>query len=517
MAQKPVNKEQSATTAFGNIGDNFDELYGIVNELPSFDTSKENGYNTNGVPLGADVMGNNFALGEILSAVNSVIMQKEIKSSKVRLPVTYTQNGSEKFCYTHGSNLVVYNGKAYVTCFFNKTGADHFEYSVNGVIQDTRIAMFIFNLSTWAIEKVTVGGVQQDYQEVIKHSDAVDGGLYIASGAGDPIIFVKDGVVTIAATCRLSASADDSAPNGDYYMVYREYTISSGTWGTIKPCKFKASANAEAVDMNATNFKSALGISSWSNWFNMFAQYAEYQPTKDKDGNNLSVSLPKEYYVCVASDTSLNNGVIVRTQDFHTFTYWMIPEWTEKNPINLKYEMALFTIDTTWGKALRCAARTAGETEMFIGTIDFDTYNTDGSVNQVGSTRTNGGEPNKQWRLIPDGGSRPCFMPYHTNNSLFSYLFHMTDIGSRSRKWDAVEFMHSNTLVAASVSRIATPLWMTYPSIALTTINDEKWYVVSYTYEGGGVYMSKFKPFKTLDDVIPMLAKMIDAFEPEEE
>lgn len=514
MARKTIDFiNKSADDAATDINDNFKELYeGQEGGGGNYHTNPESGYDINGQPIGGAVLGNNFALGELLSAVNSVLLQKEVKDSKVQLSIPYVDGGVTRTHYTHGSNLVVWNGKAYVTCFFNRSSVDQFEYSAQ---HDTRIAMFIFNLSTWSVENVTVGGVQQGYQEVMKHGDAVDGGLYIASGAGDPIIFVKDGVVTIAATCRLSASADDSAPNGDYYMVYREYTISSGTWGNITPCKFKADANTTAVDMNATNFKSALGISSWSNWFNMFSQYAEYQPTKDKDGNNLSVSLPKEYYVCVASDTSLKNGVIVRTQDFHTFTFWMTPVWSEKNPINLKYEMALFTIDTTWGKMLRCAARTASETELFVGTMLFDSYNNDGSIARVGGPIANDGESNKYWRMIPDGGSRPCFMPYPISGRLYSYLFHMTDIGSRARRWSAVEYMHANTMVATHTSRVATSTEMTYPSIALTTISGEQWYIVSYTCQGR-IYMGKFKPFKSLDDVVPMMAKMFDTFGPEE-
>lgn len=506
--EKILDMTKSAAANETAVNNKFDELSQQGGGDGNHHTDPVQGYLL-GNNFGGNVDCNNFALGDALAIVNSVLMQRSLKDSKVKL-APLNDGGNE--AYAHGSNVAVLNGKAYVVCFFNtRSTVDEFEYKSTG---DARIALFIFDLATWAIDKVTVNGVQKNYYEVAQHGDAISNGNYIASGCGDPIVFASGNTVTVAWTCRMSASASDAAPTGSYCMLYRDYNISDGTWGNINPCLFKESTSATPVEMTHTNFMSALGLTSWSQWFNMFSQYAEYQPTY-KDANNQTVTLPKEYYVAVASNTSIPNGVIVRTQDFHTFTYWIKPVFSEFSPINLKYEMALTTVRVPGEPSyrLKCAARTASETQMFIGTIRFDTYNTDGTVAQVGYAETDPSNPGKVCRMIPDGGSRPCFFHLFNENWLtyIVYLNHMTDIGSRSRRWTSVEVVGTNFMTAAYLSRIATTTQMTYPSITQATINGKNWYIVTYTCEDR-IYIGKFGSMKSFNDVIPMLAKMIDTF-----
>lgn len=501
MARKLIDPAKNAVVNAGAINDNFEELY-EESGGPQH-TEPVDGYLLDN-PFGGNVDCNNFGLGDMLSMVNSVLIQRELHDSMLKLQPTYDDNGVVKPSYTHGPNLAVYDGKAYVTAFYNPKGDDNIEYPIG----DMRIALFIFDIATWQVEKVVDNGVQQDFYCVARHGDKV-GDKYIASGVGEPLIYINNGVVTIVFTCRISDSPNDAAPNGDWVWCYRDYNIANKEWGANLLCKLKADSSSSPVDMTATALGNVLGISGLTA-FNAFSQYAEHQPSY-VNGSGQTVTLDKEYYINIANDTKIPHGAIMRTKDFHTFTYWITPQWPVD--VTIKFEMAMTTVDTAWGKKLRVAARTKNERELFIGTIDFDTYNTDGSVKEVGHVHTTNAN---MYRFIPDGGSRPCWFRTTLNGvRQYCYLMHMPDIGSRSRRWAAIECVNGNTLVAASVSRVATTTQMIYPSVATTIIGGKTKYIVAFMYNCR-VYIAHFSLPRTFNELIPIAAKIIDTFGPSE-
>lgn len=506
MARKEIDKTKSATFNEGAINDNFEELY--KGEGSSFHTDPVSGYVVNN-PYGGVVDNNDFDLGNMLSAMNSVLIQREIHDSTVKLQPTYIDgNGVTRDSYTHGPNVCIYNGKAYVTAFYNPLGTDHAEWP----IADMRVAMFIFDLETWAIDKVIDNGVQQDFFCVAQHGSPV-GAQFIASGAAEPLLHISDnGIVTVCFTARVSDNASDPSGTGLWYMCYRDYNIANGTWGDIGICQFKADEESTPVAMSGPTVGSVLGLPD-IRAFEMFAQYAELEPRYRDANNNLVYLGYKEYYINISCESTIKNGAIVRTRDFKTYTLWLIPEWPVD--VTVRNEMALATVETAWGRKLRVAARTQAEKTMFIGTIDFDDLDTDGVTIKTPGHVTTG--ISNMYRFIPDGGSRPCWFKTTLLSGLrqYAYLAHMTDIGERNRAWSAIDVVQGNSLNGSMVSRVATTLPIVYPAIAIATIGGKQKYVVAYM-RGGRVYIAHFSLPRTFNELIPIAAKIIDTFGPSE-
>lgn len=484
-----------------------------------------------------------FGVGAMINMWNSTKITSEIAESRKIMPST--KYGGSTYTYAHGPNIQYLNGKLFITCFVNDSN----------MVDDWRLCramMFIVNADTFEVES------SHEVSEV-----TVNGTARIIHCL-DPVLFVNktpdsntgEYTATVCMTTAIDRNEDNTSNyptpseiitgevvQGDWnYMVYRDFkfTFNSqnqvvGTWGDAYPCKLKASENDSPANFNRTNFNSKMSAASGTtinlsgfSIINMFSQYAQ---GRKNFGTAQSPQWKKEgsqyigpYYVAVGASTLLPNGLILTTNDFHTFTYWAIPEWRSnsfkvikdgitKYEIGMKYEMALEWTLLGSSPALRCAVRLASGGKLFIGHIKL---NEDGSYN---SGIVDDANANKYWRLIPDAHSRPClFTSSPTDNANVQtgmaqgqYVIHSL---SNGRKASGIEWCDTSSLSGTGLSRVATMNGTNYAAIASVKINDKVTHYIAYQMLNGRVYLSKFTNPVDQSTVLPAMKKFIDTFGP---
>lgn len=511
--------------------------------IASLHTAKQSNwqyYDPNGALVGDNINTDIFGVGALINMWNSIKITSEIASTKKVLP-SRKYNDPTKYTYAHGPNIQYLNGKLFITCFVNDTD----------MVDDwtkCRAMMFIVNADTLEVEST------HEVSEV-----TANGNTYIVHCL-DPVLYLNKvpdnntGEYTLTVCMTTGVNKDKNNNTNEYptpiesitgeavtagynYMVYRDFKFTfnsqndvTGTWGDVYPCKLKASDNDTPVNFNRANFNDKMSTASGTtiniDGFPIFNMFSQYTQARTRYGTESSYHWKKEgpYYVAVGASTLLPNGLILTTTDFHTFTYWAIPEWRSesfkviengvtKYKLGMKYEMALEWTLLGSAPALRCAVRLDSGGKMFIGHIKL---NSDGSYNQGIVDDAN---PGKYWRLIPDANSRPCLFSSNPNDDSNiatgilqgQYVMHCM---SNGRTASAIESCKATSLSGAGLSRVATMNGANYPAIASVKANNKVTHYVAYQMLSGRVYISKFTNPVDEDTVMPAMKKFIDTFGP---
>lgn len=288
----------------------------------------------------------------------------------------------------------------------------------------------------------------------IKNGDSI-GNLTINTGVGDPNMYVvSDSVIRLTGSTHTS---DDK-----WRIVYRDYNISTGEYSDIGKCNLVV--NGTNYEFTTETVTDEITDIQWSGMFYMGSQYATY------NGYN---------YIIVGEETSLPTGVILRTADFITFEYWHTPSIQN---VNMKYEGVCGYMSVNSVPTLFIAYRLAIGTQMAICRINL-------------SNKNNIGSP----VFIEDTGSRSAWI-YPSGRNL--YLMH----SHNTRYTIAIDNVN---IYDASIKNICQGYEATYPSV----LRDDDDYYIGYRAVGNRVSVSKFKLHYDRNNVIPMMAKLLDAVE----
>lgn len=402
-----------------------------------------------------DIEANNqFSIGALVSIFNSIRLTQSIRENTIRL------NGT--LGYTHCPTVRIHNGIAYIAFFRNTGGTDHLNSKAS-------IHLSIVDITTKTmVEPIPVLIADSSSTAYLTSGDSVT----LTDGALDPNMWIdqQNGIVRVTFTAHRIVDSTD-----EYYICYRDYNIMSGVLGDINACKILV--DDVPADFSEVNFR-LVSPDTGKTYGQMYmtSQYGE---------------LDGWLYICLATGRNLPSGFIFRTKDFITFEpvgnpYVLDGEEKKDASINLKYEMALHSVSTAWGKKLRFAARTYGE-NMVVGTIE-----TDGC--RVSNRRA-----------IHDGNSRQCWVSINGSDTTL-YLIHNIDSGSY-RNMTGVEQVRPQSLEASNITRVATTFQMIYPSV----VGYEGYLFVAYM-RGGAVFLSRIPLIKKAYEILPTFERMLDVF-----
>lgn len=412
-------------------------------------------------------------IAEMRTLFNSVRFNGELAANRV-----WTQTAK----FAHGSALVAGdNGLCYCTHIINTDKAHDSPYDKNDGVT-TKVMLYAHSLNNLAPLANAV---------VAEHGDAVTINgttYYIVSGTGCPQAFPITGGVRVIFAAGVHANANyvDTAERV-WYTLYRDFAYSNNTLtaGTIGVCTIGGEL------MNNANIAAALGRSAFSDQNRTIAMVNQYAKRTE---NNVDY-----YYIGAAYGSELQSGVVLRTTDFKEFSvWWQIPELPLQQ--TLKFELSCYNYHYYGSNYyLAMVFRTNGN-NLLVWLVEWSEPHTTKTAFLVPSC-ANGSGGRACWLPQPQGGSYTLQMIYDTP-------------GYGRYSANVLRFDNPNGASSANItSVIAQTYYMSYPSVIYHDGN----YYASYTdiYGGKRVCISKFSPFKyDGNNVIPILSKMLDTFEP---
>ena len=489
MAKKEINTTDSATQAVSNINSNFGELYDAV------------------APAESGGYGSSKFVGEPISSVstparmvvdmNTVRMISDLRKNQI--------NVSEH--YGHEPQMVIHGGKAYIVYRYHEKGGGEDNSSTLGDEGRPKVRMTIVTLG----DAPTV-----EYKMVCTKGDTytLNGDTVTVVDATAPnLVLLDTNNDNTIDTLRIVFSSD---PNR--MLLYRDYNISTGTFGNIGVCGIKKDS-PYFIPASLANFKSEI-----ENAGGTIQVHGQYAFIEDK------------YYIAIGNGISGKNGNIFTTQDFINFTWFAkpsIPAISEN--LGFMSEMAIYPwINSATSECCLYLAIRRGESatdlivaRMHIGRGYYQNRFFDSTPDAEHPNRHTPGEI-AGYKLVPCRSSRPCFIaPAAKNDFLqtkgFENIYLVYDNVSQDypiRSYTDVCFFKTNSMTDGNTRKVAQCLRLTYPAIVY---NGGEYYVA---YQGSGVdsqnnsqphiYLSKFSPFSaTFDKVVSVYNKLFDMFEPE--
>lgn len=419
-------------------------------------------------------------ISEMRTLFNSVRFNEELAANRV-----WTQTDR----FAHGGSIAAGDGVVYCTHTINTTSNHDSPYDpVLGI--DLKVMLYVHDMGNNLAQLAST--------VVAEHGDAVSiNGTthYIVSGAGGQQPFPITGGVRIIFIAGVHQDKDYSQTSERvWYTFYRDFLFDKSnntlTAGTIGVCTIGGEL------MNNANIEAALDISPFNDQNRTIAMINQYA---ERTENNVTY-----YYIGAAYNTELRSGVILRTMDFKEFSvWWKLPDLPEGQTLKYEFSLCDYLYYSNY-HYLAMAFRTIGDKHL-IWIVDW--------------AETNGTHSTKAVLLVPtcaNGyGGRSCWLPQPPGTSgTLQLIYDTPDYGRRSvnvLRFDSPNGIDSNTSV------VAQTYYMSYPSV----IYYDGCYYVSYTDLLNGrktVCVSKFSPFKYDGrNVIPILSKILDTFEPSED
>ena len=379
----------------------------IAEEIAKSCTPTSNTYNTS-VYVGQSIIHSTSAIDVMANIFNSIEFDTQ---------TSYTKIGNKH--YGHDSTLCVVGSIAYTAYTCNDIDAGDSPSSPNAYV---RLAITdISNLRT---------STTSTYADVARNGDSV-GAETITSGAGVPNVVHNGGVLHIFFSAKLS--------DNKWYMLKREYTIATSTFGLIQKCSLNINGNT--YDFSASNVHDLINDECNSNYFlSMNADWAESSGS---------------WYANMCSNYWLTTGIIFKTDDLLTFEEWLTPDVD----IVANFECALIIKDGYMYEAVR--QYTTAQGKMRLLKINMST------------------KAIEQQMDIMDAGSRPSFC----NLDGTIYLFHNINFRQRLEIIKIVEgALMSSYVICQGIGQAAYPsarvyngnMYMTYTGASFTNVYIKK-------------------------------------------
>ena len=332
--------------------------------------------------------------------------------------------------FSHDATMVIVNGKIYCAYVGNKSGSGD---SPTYTSAYTGLAIVDTN-------GFGTSGTVTNF-EVAKNGDTVDGKT-ITSGAGVPnCVAVDDDTIRIFFSAKLS---DDI-----YYLFYRDYIISSGTFDDVKYCYFTIDSNKYVF--STPNINTYIKSINGTDYF--ISMNAQISKSED------------DYYCGVCVGDKIPNSLIFKTNDLENFDFWLEPAFEDSAAI---FEGACFCLGNYLYYALRQTYEgyDVSKASLLVAKINISTKN-------IVSTYR-----------FRDAGARPCW--YTDGTDL--YLIHQ--ICNRKR----LEFVKINQsyLYLSKVVSVSS-INMVYP--CCVSYNDELYFCATGA-SSTSVYLRKAPTFK---------------------
>lgn len=557
MARKEIDKTKSATFNEGAINDNFEELYegaggggGITLDdlkaqvtVGDYGSAKDVGGDIGGVKKltyavvngtktvsgtgtaridGQDVPINvSFTVDKVentstyiadppgitqrhlVEDVNTIRLIKDMKDSVINV------SGQ----YGHEPNMIIHNGKAYITYVWHENGNDEgWDATISDYRKKSKVRLSIVNLSTMLVEKsVTVVDVHGSYTEngqttnVTGDSFTYDGATYEFWSAGTPAIALINGNIRIVFNGTACRNREYASATNMFPLAYRDYNISNETLGDIGLCTIAKNGTTEIATL--ANFKSLI-----ENAGTTITVGGEYAKINDK------------YYIAIANGATGLNGHIFTTEDFIDFEWFaeiLIPDFP--NGIGLRYEISVFPWYDAW---TYCSLYIAVRRQYSYKSALVCKMHT-GLYYENGVFKTSSDKSPGQidfYKQIPCCSSKLWFFSQSSSIDFLetkddSHIYLVVDNARQTETYrgytDIIQF-EKNTVDDSTVTRIAQCLTMTYPSVLY---NNDYYYAAYqarlYNDNQPHILLSRFRPFSAnWDKVIAGLSKMLDTFEP---
>ena len=270
---------------------------------------------------------------------------------------------------------------------------------------------------------------------VAKVGDSV-GSDTIISGTGVPNMVLDSGVLHILFSAKLS--------DNKWYLLERDYTISSGTFGNITKCTISVNDNELPFTTDTIN-EYVNALSNTDTFISVNAQIGS-------DGTY--------YYTGLCVGTQIKNSIIISSTDNVNWAVWLKPEWS--NDIRAQYEGAC-TVNNGY---IYYALRLNNGQTMLLSKIQISDKSI---VNE---------------NLIPDCGARACWIDRGDR----LYLMHSIDARLRN---ETLWVDYSSLICKIVFQGLQEYI---YPSVV---IYDDYFYIISTAGAGQGVVVSPYLPHFT--------------------